>query len=200
MIQRYHELKTIYPVLLAVPEYAKKLQGREKVGFLSQHARKALKISAQHSGVESFSFTKDDNGTPIPCQGIFWSITHKPSYVGGVVAPTKIGIDIENIRPLPEGLFKKTAHESEWYLAENPRSFDFFFRFWTAKEAVLKATGVGISGLLKCQVVEIPDPIHLVLYFKNRLWIVEHCFFDGHIASVIKNKNHIQWVKPLHPF
>jgi 4'-phosphopantetheinyl transferase len=193
-------LNTLYPVLLAVPEHAKNLKGREKVTFLSQHARKALKISAEHRGIKIFSLPKDDNGVPLPFQDYFWSVTHKPLYVGGILAPVRIGIDIEKIRPCSEGLFEKTAHNSEWNLAEDPRSCELFFRFWTAKEAVLKATGIGISGLLKCNIVEIPDAFHLILRYQNRLWIVEHHFFDGHIATVLQNDFDIQWVTTFHHF
>ncbi len=62
---------------------------------------------------------KDENGMPLPFDGTFWSITHKTHYVGGVVAPTPIGIDIERIRDLSHGLFQKTASEREWALAEH---------------------------------------------------------------------------------
>jgi 4'-phosphopantetheinyl transferase len=189
-------LNTIFPVLLAVPDHAKSLKGREKVMFLSRHARKALTLSAEYKGLAIFSFPKDGNGVPFPFQGHFWSVTHKPLYVGGIVAPEKIGIDIEKIRTCSDGLFEKTAHDSEWNLSDHPRSCELFFRFWTAKEAVLKATGVGISGLLKCNIVEIPDNLHLILNYQNRLWVVEHHFFDGHIATVVKNDFDIQWVKP----
>jgi len=187
-------LNTIYPVLLAVPDYAKNLKGREKVTFLSQHARRALKISAEHNGIEFHLLPKDDKGVPIPFQGNFWSVTHKSLYVGGIIAQEKIGIDIEKIKSCSEGLFEKTAHDSEWNLASDPRSHNLFFRFWTAKEAVLKATGIGISGLLKCKIVEIPDALHLILYYQNRLWLVEHHFFDGHIVTVVQNNFDIQWI------
>ncbi len=189
-------MNTIFPVLLTVPDHAKSLKGREKVMFLSRHARKALTISAEYKGLAFFSFPKDGNGVPVPFQDHFWSVTHKPLYVGGIVAPENIGIDIEKIRTCSDGLFEKTAHDSEWNLSAHPRSCELFFRFWTAKEAVLKATGVGISGLLKCNIVEIPDTLHLILNYQNRLWVIEHHFFDGHIATVVKNDFDIQWITP----
>lgn len=187
-------MNTIYPALLSVPDYAQKLKGREKVTFLSRYARQALRLSAECKGIEIGSLLKDDNGVPVPFNGNYWSLTHKSLYVGGIIAPEKTGIDIERIKPCSKGLFEKTALDSEWNLAEDPGSPALFFRFWTAKEAVLKATGTGISGLLKCRVVEIPDTLHLILNYQNRLWIVEHHYFDGHIASVVQNQFYVQWI------
>ncbi|MFO8086067.1 MAG: 4'-phosphopantetheinyl transferase superfamily protein [Desulfobacterales bacterium] len=187
----------VYPVVLTVPENAKRMKGREKVAFLSWHARKAVELSAGRAGVHLKSLAKSDHGVPLPFQGNFWSLTHKTIYVAGVVAPKEVGIDIERIKPVSEGLFEKTAYDSEWNIGANPRCPDLFFRFWTAKEAVLKATGVGIAGLLKCEVIEIPDTTHLILYHQNRFWHVEHCFFDGHVATVVQNDFRLKWV--IHP-
>ncbi|MGD8409541.1 MAG: hypothetical protein PVF25_05210, partial [Desulfobacterales bacterium] len=43
--------KTIYPVIMAVPEAVKDLTPKERVKFLSEQARRALKISAKKSHV-----------------------------------------------------------------------------------------------------------------------------------------------------
>lgn len=187
-------MKTIYPVVLAVPEQVIKIKGREKVKLLSQHARTAAEISANHGGIGAVAFLKNDRGIPLPFQGNFWSVTHKTLYVAGVVAPGKIGIDIERIRYISSGLFEKTAHDSEWDLASTPRSLLLFFRFWTAKEAVLKATGIGIKGLLQCKVIEITDSSHLILDYRNQYWSVEHFFYNGHIATVVQNDFVIKWI------
>ncbi len=137
---------------------------------------------------------KDANGMPLPFDGTFWSITHKTHYVGGVVAPTPIGIDIERIRDFSRGLFRKTASDREWALADMEKnSLLTFFRFWTSKEAVLKATGIGIKDLLKCQVRQILDERHLVIHYEGKDWLIEHFFFDQHIASIVQNNFHIEW-------
>ncbi|QTA91115.1 4'-phosphopantetheinyl transferase family protein [Desulfonema magnum] len=184
-----NETKTIYPVILTVPLKDRDLRGRSKVSSLSRHARHALKISAEKSGYElkqTNDLLKDEHGAPLPVDGKYWSVTHKPEYVGGVIASGRIGIDIEKIRPCSALLFKRIADDSEWGLTD-AESFKLFFRYWTSKEAVLKASGTGIKGLPKCKVTQITDDHHLIIEYSDKKWLIEHFYFDGHIASVVKN-------------
>ncbi|WDN90175.1 4'-phosphopantetheinyl transferase [Desulfosarcina sp. BuS5] len=183
----------IYPVILPVPEKDQILSGREKVLYLSRHARKALAVSARKNGFVLTELVKDDQGAPKPFDGKCWSITHKDEYVGGVVSPARIGIDIEKIKSCSKSLFKKTASQKEWSLSDEEPD-RLFFRYWTAKEAVIKANGTGIKDLLKCNVIKIMDKNRLVVGYMDNTWIVEHFFFNGHIASVVKNSKVIEWV------
>ena len=185
---------TLHPVILPVPAEVREFKPRDRVVFLSRHARRALKMSAHRSAIRPGEFLKDENGMPLPFDGTFWSITHKTHYVGGVVAPTPIGIDIERIRDFSHGLFRKTASEREWALAGmEEKSLLTFFRFWTSKEAVLKATGIGIKDLLKCEVRQILDDRHLLIHYEDKTWRIEHFFFDRHIASIVQNDFHTDW-------
>lgn len=184
--------RLIYPVILAVPDEQKKIAGRGKVVFLSRHARVALEISAQKSGVKLTQLLKDENGVPLPVDGNYWSLTHKTGYVGGVIASTKIGMDLERIRPCSAALYRKTAQDREWRLS-NDDSTRLFFRYWTSKESVLKATGAGIKDLSKCRIVKIIDHNHLIISYKDQEWVVEHYDFDGHMASVVKNHFNVEW-------
>ena len=184
----------LHPVILPVPERVQKFKPRGRVLYLSRHARRALERSAAKSGIRAGELLKDANGTPLPFDGTFWSITHKTQYVGGVVAPTPIGLDIERIRDFSRGLFRKTAAEQEWALANTEgKSLLTFFRFWTSKEAILKATGIGIKDLLKCQVRQILDDRHLVIHYEGKDWLIEHFFYDRHIASIVQNSFCIDW-------
>ncbi|MEA3428693.1 MAG: 4'-phosphopantetheinyl transferase superfamily protein, partial [Thermodesulfobacteriota bacterium] len=136
-------MNTIYPVILAVPNNKRKLSGKNRTLYLSRHARYALEISAQKSCIHLSNLLKDENGVPMPCGANYWSLSHKPAYVAAVVAPERIGIDIEEIRTCSESLFRKIADHREWGLADTDK-FKLFFRYWTAKEAVLKAVGTGL--------------------------------------------------------
>ena len=184
----------IHPVLLAVPEEVGDFKPRDRVKFLSRYARLALKLSAQKSKMQLGELKQDENGAPLPFNDIYWSITHKTQYVGGVVAPTPIGIDIERIRECSRGLFAKTAGEREWALADTEiNSLITFFRYWTSKEALVKTSGSGLKDLLKCQVTRIIDDRHLKIRYSDREWLIEHFYFDQHIASITQDAYQIEW-------
>jgi 4'-phosphopantetheinyl transferase len=187
-------IRTLYPVILSVPEKVREFKPQDRVLFLSRQARRALQRSAQKSGIRLGELLQDQNGAPLPFEGTYWSITHKMDYVGGVVSPQPIGLDIEKIRLCSKGLFRKTAGEQEWRLVEPASdSAATFFRYWTAKEAVLKAAGIGIKDLSQCRVVRILDDDHLLIRYGQKAWHIEHVFFDGHVASVVKHRFRIDW-------
>lgn len=187
--------RVLYPIILPVPPEVKNFKPRERVIYLSRHARRALKFSAEKSGIYLGRIEKDENGVPRPFEGIYWSLSHKTRRVCGVVAPMPVGIDIERVRKFSEGLFQKTASEQEWSLADmHNHSTMVFFRYWTAKEAVLKATGIGIRDLLKCRVIRIIDDRHLQIRYDGQDWLIEHFFFDDHVASIVKGSFRIEWV------
>jgi 4'-phosphopantetheinyl transferase len=180
-------------VILTVPETARTLPPRERVAFLSRHARKALQISAAESHLKIGAALKDRDGRPQPVKGVYWSLTHKPAYVGAIVALRRVGIDIETmVQRKTEALFDKVADSDEWALIGS-RSWEGFHRYWTAKEAVLKADGTGLEGLSRCRVVAIPDANSLIVQIKRRRMTVEHFYFDAHIASVAKTAGTVRW-------
>lgn len=184
---------TVYPVILAVPEQERCLRGRDRVKYLSEYARYALELSAEKSRIHIGDLLKDKNGAPLPFNGKYWSLAHKPEYVAGVVAPARIGIDLEEIRPCSEALFRKIAAENEWELTVSD-SINSFFRYWTSKEAVLKAAGTGLKGLSRCRIKRVLNDNHLIINYLDQEWAIEHIYFDRHIASVVENMFNIKWI------
>ncbi len=182
----------LYPVILSVPKNSRNLLAGEKVSALRHRAREALEISAQKSGVVLGELKKNKNGAPLPFNGIHWSLTHKSKYVAAVISPEQIGIDMEEIRPCSTPLFNKIADRSEWSLIENNK-FISFFRYWTSKEATLKAVGTGLAELSKCHIESVIDDVHLIAKHRGVRFHIEHHFFKGHIASIVKNSFHVIW-------
>jgi 4'-phosphopantetheinyl transferase len=183
---------TLFPVVMPVIEVGHKPRGKEKVDHLSRSAREVLKLSAAKSGVRLGELLKDEKGVPCPINGNYWSLSHKPKYVAAVVSKNKIGIDIEEMKPRPDSLFDYVASDKEWELKE--RSWETFFRYWTAKEAILKVIGIGISGLKTCRIISVPDENHIILDYKGHSFLVEQLRYKNYIVSVLKNDNQIEWV------
>ena len=102
---------------------------------------------------EEIEITFGKNGKPYLKQthGIEFSISHTKDF-GGIAFSRhyEIGIDVENINrdtniiQVAEKVF--TDEERVMLHAEgDPIKRKIFFRLWTAKEALLKATGLGLS-------------------------------------------------------
>lgn len=186
---------TIFPVILPVPARLKALTGREKVECLSHTARRALRLSALAGGYSLGEPLKDRYDVPLPCNGHYWSVSHKPGYVAAVAGPRPMGIDIERICPRNDALLDYVATSLEWELCGG-KSWEYFFRYWTAKEAVLKVLGVGLAGLRACQVVELSGDREILLCYGESLYQVEQISYDGHVASVLKGEEDIRWITP----
>lgn len=184
---------TIYPVILAVPAREQALPPRERVKALSRQARKALHLCARKTDIVVGELLKDDKGAPLPFDGNYWSLTHTLTFVGAVICTQATGIDVEAVKDVSKGVMRKTATEAEWRLTDEDPAV-MFFRYWTAKEAVLKAVGIGIAGLSQCLVTAVPDDSHLRLKYEGRTYLVEHFFFDGHVASVVKDGFKVEWI------
>ena len=185
----------LYPFVLVVPDSIAGWTGRRRVVALSRLARVAARKSARRLGCVLGRLAKDSGGVPLPANGLNWSVTHKPSLVAGVAGPEPLGIDIEPVRPRSPNLFSKIAGPQEWALG-NEDEWHLFYRFWTAKEAVLKALGIGMTGLSDCRVLAIDDPFRLTLAFRGTVWQVHQSMAHGHVASVTQRNQDIHWVWP----
>ena len=187
----------LHPVILPLTTEEQALRGRARLQAQSRRAREALARSCEASGVRLGPLEKGDRNTPLPFQGTFWSLSHKPRFVAAVVGSAPIGIDIEEITPRTEGLLDYIARKAEWALAA--RTWETFFRFWTAKEAVLKAVGVGLAHLKKARIHAILDTDNLIMDYASRLWHVRHFRFQNHIVSLTHDGHDIDWSLVLEP-
>jgi 4'-phosphopantetheinyl transferase len=187
----------LYPVIMEVPKNLQRLTGRAKVATLSRLAREALSVSCQKGAWPITDFKKDKKGAPLSQNGHYWSLSHKSQFVAGVAAPYPIGIDIEKVRPCSKPLKHRIANQKEWELGLEIEPDLLFFRFWTAKEAVLKAVGVGINGLSHCRIMKIDDEYRLRLAYRNSIFMVTQIKFRGHLAAVITDNRPIYWTHLL---
>ncbi len=160
---------------------------------MSLFARESAKASAFKSKHQIDRFKKDALGVPEPSNGVFWSVSHKPDFVAGVVSMERIGIDVERLKDVSDALFQKIVDLDEAGHFEDQDKIVVFFRAFTAKEAVLKKTTDGLKGLSKAKIKKVNDDKNLVVEYLNKKHLVENFYFDGYLASVTKDCFDVQW-------
>ncbi len=165
----------------------------EMMNLSGRYARHALRISGEYSGFYPEHINKDKEGKPKCCNGIYWSITHKTDCVAGIVSNSPIGIDIEKIKSVSEPLFEKICKPEEKCIFGQYDRDLIFFRCFTAKEAVLKLTGIGLRGLNDTRIVDTLGQSGLITEYKGNIYKIEHLIIDELIISVVKNNSKIIW-------
>ncbi len=96
-------------------------------------------------------------------------ITFNMSHAHGraLIAVSKgqeVGVDLERIRSdvevakLSERYFTTSEHATIMQLTQEQRAARFF-RYWVAKEAVLKAQGIGLRALSQCEILMAADGV-----------------------------------------
>jgi 4'-phosphopantetheinyl transferase len=95
---------------------------------------------------------KPDIETPLATRATQFNVSHRGDFALLVFARGReVGIDIENVREVPEALTIARNHftAAETRLLECAQAGtsrqECFFRLWTRKEALIKAVGTGLS-------------------------------------------------------
>jgi 4'-phosphopantetheinyl transferase len=112
-------------------------------------------VEMYRSEVGKPSLTRESLGQP--------AVTFNMSHAHGraLIAVSKgqeIGVDLERIRSdvevakLSERFFAPSEHATIMQSTQEQRAVRFF-RYWVAKEAVLKAQGVGLRALSQCEIL-----------------------------------------------
>jgi 4'-phosphopantetheinyl transferase len=98
----------------------------------------------------------------------------------------KVGADIEQIHPVDFGDFTDCFRDNEWNnILISREKADSFFRFWSRKEAVLKAAGTGLYTPL----LDIDVTVNEVKYNDHIYYLSPLNIFNGyqcHIAQTVK--------------
>jgi len=132
-----------------------------------------------------------EKGKPYLTGGrMHFNISHSGEYVVLASAGREVGVDIEKMRPYPAAVAEKvfTAAEREWLYSQN--SNEAFYRLWTAKESIMKASGLGLSMapgsfcVLPGQVREASGVIPCDTpgcRVNGMVWYLDWLSFDGHM-------------------
>ena len=125
-------------------------------------------------------FLYNEHGAPFLADGPYFSISHCKQGIAVVVSDSPVGIDIEGIRQVDEGLVRKTMNIEEQAQIQASAAPDReFIRLWTRKEAYVKLQGTGIIS-----------DMHAILVNTERVEWQEHCNIEkGYICTIaIKNE------------
>ncbi len=182
---------TLHPVLVHIPQPADR---RTPQGVEQQrhYARVALSHCGVLCGAPTEGWRNDEEGRPLSNAGFHWSVSHKRQLAAAVISDCPVGIDVEHVLPRREEVLDELAADDEWDILGD-RSWQCFFRLWTAKEAVLKANGLGIAALLNCRLLEVRDLHHMRLDVERASWLVVHHYLEDHVAAVACHGEAIEW-------
>jgi 4'-phosphopantetheinyl transferase len=114
-------------------------------------------ITGRHPASLSFeagSFGKPSLHTPEEGPAVHFNVSHSfPRLLLAFHPLHQVGVDLERIKALadPDALARSHFHPAErakLEVAEPAERLRLFYRFWTCKEAVVKAAGTGLSASL----------------------------------------------------
>jgi len=133
---------------------------------------------------------RDQNNKPQLKSWKSFNISHSGDFV--IYAESSnhktLGIDLEKINKEVNvlELISFFLIEERQKIQESDDPTLIFFRLWVRKEALLKASGIGIvNGLNTCNCLK--DEI----YFDQELWtILDIPFYDGYFLSLASHANH----------
>jgi 4'-phosphopantetheinyl transferase len=127
------------------------------------------------------------NGKPYLKDSVLhFNLSHSGDYVVLATADREVGVDIEKVELYSEAVANRcfTPAEREWMGGDA----DSFYRLWTAKESVMKASGLGFSlSPESFSVLPIDSSAHKIL---DKTWFFDWIPFDRHIiCRAIEGKN-----------
>jgi 4'-phosphopantetheinyl transferase len=153
------------------------LKGMRKLGYLN--------IDLNDMRFNEFSKPYFNNG-------FSFNISHSGHYVVCALSKTcNLGIDLEEIKSIQFEHFINCFSETEWlYLINAANPLTVFYKFWTKKEAVIKADGKGLGiPLSSVGVIDNRVLINSCNWFLTELHIAAG--YIAHIATDTVCNNYI---------
>lgn len=109
------------------------------------------RLLAEHllCGSEALSFAKHEHGKPfLSSHALHFNHSHSRHYYALAVSERvrDIGIDVEELdrKVRFEAFAQHAFHAEEYQIWQQRQDKEYWFKVWTTKEAILKASGLGI--------------------------------------------------------
>lgn len=128
--------------------------------------------------LETIQYTSTDK--PF-LEGLSFSISHSKEWVACAFSEEQeVGLDVEVPRGLNKAHFRHCFSLKEWDEIVADEGMHTFYQYWTAKEAVLKATGLGLGHLLDMTVVDLQKAyVKLPEEEQASQWRLQHFALEG---------------------
>lgn len=121
----------------------------------------------------------------------FFNLSHAGNFVVLAQATHEVGVDVEPVGSYDQRVAETcyTPKEMAWLNLQH--SDEAFYRLWTAKESIMKATGKGFGLAPECfSVLPIDETPHTV---DNRLWHLHWLLYQEHVicSAVEREREHV---------
>lgn len=149
-----------------------------------------LDITKQYQSIGlGYLIKKYTPGTPIKYKGsnkpykdnIYFNGAHCNNYIVFATSNVEIGIDIEQVKPVKDNLIKHVFSLND---QSKIIDYDSFFKYWTIKEAIVKADGTGFTT---ADIQNIPCNEKLNIYKEKTYHIKTIQYFDYYISLASLN-------------
>lgn len=136
--------------------------------------------------IKDVVFSFGENGKPYleNQAGLHFNISHSGEYAAVAIAENPVGVDIEQIRPVSEGVISRVCTDEEReYLRKSDNKDRDFIKLWTLKECAVKASGKGLSDNFKNHSYDLSGETPSSVSKKAEIYIDEG--IDGYILSAV---------------
>ncbi len=131
-------------------KYEKTKQKRDKENCVVSYL--LLKKALKDFGIENFEYEIGENGKPFlkNNENVFFNISHTASGVAVVADEKPVGIDIQDILDVKNGVVERCFSDKEKEnIFSSPSSEKEFTRLWTLKESAVKCSSETVANLKK---------------------------------------------------
>jgi 4'-phosphopantetheinyl transferase len=158
--------------------------------------RTALQNAGKPTDLGQLQYTAEHK--PFFPQGPAFNVSHSGNRVVCIAGgDTPLGIDIESLTPLRFEDFQSQFTPAEWdKIHHDPTPLDAFYRFWTAKESILKADGRGLG--IPLQSLDLSETMTITL--DGARWSVHELpLFENYAGHYCIQLPASQFAEPLIP-
>lgn len=142
------------------------LQGRELI--INKYCKNKISKEIYLDKMKKSFYLSEEN--------IYWSLSYSDEYIVAVVGKKSIGIDIEKIKERDSSLLELLPKKTN-------KNWLFFYRFWTAKESIIKKNNLILADHSKIEYIS-HDTFSMFMKYNNKIFTCEQYKRGDYIISI----------------